>query len=170
MNKPRSRAAANVALEILHVRHLDVFLWLHGGRAPTNPEWDEACVRVADQLRQRLGVTSFFRVLVVSDGGGPSSLQRAKLFRDIYGSQPVKIAALSNAFSNPIVRGIVTAVLWLNPSVRTFQPSDWREAFTYLELAGDEVEIMRAFERMSGDAEPTATLRMLAKEILPYRA
>jgi hypothetical protein len=97
-------------------------------------------------------------------------LQRAKLFRDIYGSQPVKIAALSNAFSNPIVRGIVTAVLWLNPSVRTFQPSDWREAFTYLELAGDEVEIMRAFERMSGDAEPTATLRMLAKEILPYRA
>jgi hypothetical protein len=131
------------------VKDLEVMLWMHTKATPEDEIWTGACARIAEKMRQRNGDLSVFRAVVVSDGGGPNSAQRAKLFRETYGGRGMKTIATSNALSNPLVRGIATAALWLNSSIKIFQPSAWLNGLTYLDLADRADEIALSLDRLS---------------------
>lgn len=54
---------------------------------------------------------------------------------------PVRMAVVASALSNPIARGVATAVSWMNPSFRFFGPEQWSQALQHLQL-GDQADFV----------------------------
>ena len=118
-----------------------VVLWLHTELDPPEQQWS-AALRALVRERRTRGVTpDDLRYIVISDGGSPSAAQRAELFRDVHEGQPVRVAAITLALSNPVIRGIATAISWVNPGLRFFQPARFHDALAYLELSDWRGEI-----------------------------
>jgi hypothetical protein len=106
----------------------------HGTAFPTDEEWDRH-VAIADELRASLAPADPFRVLVLSDGGGPTSAQRARL-----SERPVRgavLAAVVTASTLATQIGRVMGLLY--PGVRVFPPRDVARALAYLEIGLDAV-------------------------------
>lgn len=99
---------------------------VHAKDAPTDPEWDTYCGDV------RTWATSIRGILVISEGGGPNSLQRGQmevaLDRERYTGKTA-VVTLSR-----VARGIVTAMSWFNPGIKAFSTIQIPNALDYLEI------------------------------------
>lgn len=96
---------------------------VHSKNQPTEAEWN-ALLDVQRSMPDA-------RTLVVTDGGGPSNKQRMQINQIIKetGKRPRVAVVSSSAF----VRGIVSALNWFNPEIKTFPPDALTEAIKYLE-------------------------------------
>jgi hypothetical protein len=95
-------------------------VWLAGKQAPDAAEWKayiDEVIALGRSLREN---DRLVRILVVTDGGGPSSVQRTD-FVEAMGDIKVRTAVLS---SNVLVRGIVTVFNWFNVQNKIFAPKD----------------------------------------------
>jgi len=133
---------------ILPHPELQVVLWLHTELDPPDPQWSAAIQPLVRERRARGLTPSQLRYIVISDGGAPSATQRAELFRELHEGQPVRVAAVTLALSNPVTRGIATAVSWVNPGLRFFQPARFQDALTYLDLRDLRREIESEYRNM----------------------
>lgn len=99
---------------------------VHTKDAPTDAEWKVYC----DDVRQ--WCKSIRGILVISDGGGPNTVQRADLEaaldNDTYKAKTA-VVTLSR-----IARGIVTAMSWFNSGIKSFSTVQVRPALEYLEV------------------------------------
>jgi hypothetical protein len=84
---------------------------VHGTQEVTNEEWNEF-LRTA----RKAALQGCKNVLVVTAGWGPNAVQR-NAARDAVGDLDVRAAVVSDA---PLIRGIVTALSWLKPTIRSF--------------------------------------------------
>jgi hypothetical protein len=120
-----------VAIADLRIGRFLVFVWLHTENDPADEEWD-AAFEVMNRSRRREGVPmADVRSLVISDGGAPGGLQRARLGHEF----PVKSSVITTVLSNPVKRGIATALSWVNPRFFFGAPKDAIRALEHLDLA-----------------------------------
>jgi len=106
-----------------------VLLGVHHESPPTDEEWARWIALALDPSAD--GV----RTIVESSGNsGPNAKQRRAL-ADALGGADIRSAILTDSL---VVRGIVTAIAWLNVSLRAFAPDQQREAAEYLGLDASE--------------------------------
>lgn len=110
-----------------------VLVTVHSAEPPSDEEW----ARYLEASKSHLG---FLRAsLIITDGGGPNSRQRALLTERYPEFGPVPVAVVSDS---PLTRGIVTALHWLGKNIRAFRPTALADAFEYLAVPGPETEAL----------------------------
>jgi hypothetical protein len=81
-----------------------------------------------------------------------------------------KVAAFSMAFDNAMVRGIVTAVLWLNPGARAFRIDAWEQGLAHVDLAAQGSKVLKAVERLARTMPPIRSVQHLLAHAAGKRA
>lgn len=121
-----------------------VLVLRQGRKTPLDADWD-ACM---ESIASRPADAPPLRVLVITDGGGPSVEQRRRL-SNVLDGKPVKIAVVSESST---VRFIVSSVALFNQDIASFRPSEIGKAYSYLGLGPDEIRsATRAIDTMSLD-------------------
>ena len=152
-----------MAMSVLKRGQLDVLLWLHTTKNPPALEWERACEQIAELKSNSQGDISRIRSLVISDGGAPNSTQRSRLFGDIFEHRACKLSVVTPVLSNPIKRGVATAIGWLNPAFRAYEPVRWPEALAHIDVA-DQIEgIWPGFEKLQATLPTIRTLEFIAR-------
>ena len=116
-------------------------------------EWDR-CVAFADEYARG---TRRPRLLVVTDGGGPTIKQRRSLegLLDAH-RRTARVAVLT---PSTMARSIVTALSWFVPIYRSFPPDDLAGAMTFLELPmGAMSDIRRLMGELRSNVNGCITL------------
>jgi hypothetical protein len=154
-----------MVMRTLKLAGLDVLVYLHTPPDPTPAEW-AASMKVLVELKQKNGGDiSRILSLVVSDGGAPDTKQRAMLLQEILEGRPQKIALITNTLGNPIKRGIVTAISWVNPAFRAVPPERWAEALRHIGLEGKIDALLEELRLMQAALPPVKTLALLEAEV-----
>lgn len=149
--------------QLIAVGGLHVGLWLHTGSDPSPEEWTASCRNVSEFAKSHGGDFSRFRAFMVTDGGTPDALQRKELFRDALGGYPARMSVITEAVvTSALKRGIATALTWMNPNFRVFEPSDLALALDHIgiELARFD-PIWESLSSMQASMEQNATLRRI---------
>lgn len=134
-----------LAISLLPHPEFLVVLWLHAELDPPAEQWT-AVVESLVKARRARGVSlDRVRSLVISDGGSPNAGQRIQIVRDLHEGQPTRVGVVTLALSNPVKRGLATAMSWVNPSIRFFQPARFQDALAYLELSDQRSEVEREY-------------------------
>jgi hypothetical protein len=100
-------------------------------------EWERCIASVEEYAR----VTRRPRLLVVTDGSGPTIKQRRSLdvLLDVH-RNTARVAVLT---PSTVARGIVTALSWFWPIYRSFPPDDLAGALSFLELPAQALPDIR---------------------------
>jgi hypothetical protein len=144
-------------------RPFHLMLVLHTARDPSPAEWAEY-ERELRRLKQ-LHPHDMGRVLtlVVSDGGSPNTEQRSRFQNDLFGGRPAKVALLTNSLGNPLKRGIVRALTWMNTGFRAMEPTDLEGALAYLGQADLLEEVWNELCALQLRLPPVQTLFSIAE-------
>jgi hypothetical protein len=121
----------------------NVVVVVHTSLPPSNEEWNSYMQTVVAAGRAHSGDLMRCRQLVMTDGGGPNSAQRAaaqKTAAQVNG-EAMPVAVVS---SSTLVRGIVTAFNWFNMNMKVFSPVDVRAAFDFLRVKESTVQAIWA--------------------------
>jgi hypothetical protein len=130
----------NMLSSLVETQHNAVLIQLHTSEAPTDAEWN-TCLALGEQYgKKQNGSFSSLRVLAITDGGAPTTLQRGKL-NDVMDGQTVLVSTVS---SNSMVRGVVTALSWFNRGIRVFSPAQITSALDHLLLTEAERKLVFA--------------------------
>ena len=121
---------------MVEVDGLTVSVWLHTNVDPPMPEWDEAIATIQSYMAEHATPLERLRGLVVSDGGAPNARQRKALQSDVHKDRRSKAVVLTPVLSNPLKRGIATAIQWVNPDFHFHQPHEVAAAMTWIDLPG----------------------------------
>ena len=100
---------------------------------PSDAEWDE-CLDLLAAYRSDF---SKVRVLVLTDGGGPTQAQRRRLNATSAG-QPIHVSVVTDSIK---VRFIVSSVALFLREIASFRVSEMSEAFDHLGLDRHEVAV-----------------------------
>jgi hypothetical protein len=116
---------ANMAFSVLQdVTAGGLMIVVHSHKAPSDSEWDAYFTELVKHDPEKL------RSLVFTDGGALNTAQRKQVNDFLKGrSSPCAVVT-----SNTIVRGVVTALGWFNPKIRSFAPSSANAAMQYLTI------------------------------------
>ncbi|MES1173217.1 MAG: hypothetical protein ABUL62_02725 [Myxococcales bacterium] len=104
-----------------------------GKQDPLDREWDETLAILAEH---RLEI-DHIKVLVVSDGGGPTQIQRKRLERTLEG-KPIRVAVVSDSMK---VRFICSSVALFTSNLSSFRVSELRDAYKWLDLTAQERQL-----------------------------
>jgi hypothetical protein len=147
--------------------HLLVVLWLHSSVDPPDSQWDPAVERLIEVRRASKATLRDTRQLVISDGGAPNVGQRQRFFRDFSSGLPSKVAVLTTALSDPVKRGVATALSWLNPAVRFYEPPQFEEALAYLDLTSSRAAIWGAYGELQQELKTVRSLQFMRRCLQP---
>ena len=111
--------------------HRSYVVTVHSARAPSDAEWDAYLRDTGEYLPELRGV------LIVTDGGGPTSSQRRSL-KKLFEEQPHFNAFFAVISSSLVARGIVLAINLFNPYIRAFRPEDIDRALKFLRVPEPE--------------------------------
>lgn len=114
---------------LVRVLEGDIVVAVYGESAPLDEEWKE-------YLAVLRPLSETYRMVIFSAGGGPSTMQR----RDLEAATRNHKSRVAVVTSSRTARGIVTAISWFNREIKAFAPSKHQDAFTYLELAPNEID------------------------------
>ena len=103
----------------------ELCICVHSAASPSAAEWEG----MIDELRHI--PMAKLKILAVTDGGGPGTVQRGQLIDFLGGAHP-RIAVVSDSIA---VRGIVTALSWFTSNTKCFSPSGFTQAYAYLQLS-----------------------------------
>ena len=146
-----------IAYDILRLGPFAASLWLHTDKDVPQPEWDAALARLITFLReQRLSVADL-RTLVLSDGGAPNAIQRARVRNEILKGHSSKSSVITMALSNPLRRGLATALQWMNPDTRFFLPRELSQALAHIDLAPWSGALAEHFAELATLVAPNRT-------------
>jgi hypothetical protein len=80
------------------------------------------------------------RMLVVTEGGGPTPQQRREMVNAMGGREMVTAVVSDDIF----IRGVVTALSWFNSKIKSFPRSDLEGAMRYLQIPPARFDEVRA--------------------------
>jgi hypothetical protein len=145
----------------LRAGSLLVFLWLHTKNDPSEEEWGRSFEFVSS-VRRKTGVPlPDVRGFVISDGGAPSGVQRARIAREL----PIKSSVITIALSHPVKRGIATALSWINPRFFFTGPSGAMRAAEHVDLADQWDVVWPAFVELQAAMPPNETLEQVGAKL-----
>ncbi|HET8934981.1 MAG TPA: hypothetical protein VFN67_16145 [Polyangiales bacterium] len=146
---------ANLASAVWQDESAALILALHTGLAPSDAEWDRYCSWISGLLPHPNGAC-----VVLTDGGAPSTGQRERLRKQL-GTEARWTAVITD---KPMVRGVVTAIRWINPKVCAFTPWEFPEAFKFIGVRGGQIPSICVALRAL-DAEMSQRSRVLAEAL-----
>jgi hypothetical protein len=124
-----------MGIELIELDGLNIAIWLHTSIDPPDCQWDEGVRRISDFVACKSGEVSGFRVLALSDGGAPSAMQRKRHHDALGNYYPVKVAVVTTVLrTSALKRGVATALHWLNPGYRFFEPTDILHALDHIDV------------------------------------
>jgi len=123
-----------------YARHRDYAVLVHSPRAPSDAEWDAYLGRADEWLLELHGI------LVVSDGGGPTSSQRRAL-KKLLAEKARHNASFALISPSLLARGIVLAINLFDPNIRAFRPEDVDQAFNFLRVPTAERQELLALAK-----------------------
>lgn len=128
-----------------------------------NPD-DRSFRLILDELEaeRRRRSSESTRLLVLTDGGAPSTKQRGQL-SDAMKDEPITMAAVSHAIDNPIKRGVATAFHWLNPRYRVFGPTGFEDALVHLGVEAHRDQIWQFISELEAQFVPLEVLRLIRR-------
>ncbi len=109
-----------------------LFIVVYGAANPSNEEWRDYLEEV-----RRHGIDRTVQ-LISTDGGRPTSSQRAELDQ-LLARRPVPVAVCTGSAR---VRTLVTAMSWFNRLIRAFPANGIRDAVDYLELPTSRTQLV----------------------------
>lgn len=112
-----------------------ILILVHTKDNPSDPEWQEY-LQAAKTWRDK--IEGF---LVVTEGGGPNTLQRGELNETLDAERGSKTAVVT---LNRIARGIVTALSWFNPGIKAFSTIHIPAALDYLGVSKPDQDLLIA--------------------------
>jgi hypothetical protein len=151
----------NATLVIVTCGEYHIIVWLHTAADPSDEEWNQSMAAIQGLVTELDGNLSKIRTLAISDGGAPNTLQRAQ-FNKLIGVG--KAAAVTTVLMNPVKRGILTAVTWLNPNFRAYPPDRSHLAFEHLEITAHKAKLMAEVEAACRRLSPPLETLRLMKE------
>jgi hypothetical protein len=156
--------AMKMGAQLVNVGDLCLGVWLHTGDDPSPDEWSAGCRVVVDFARENRGDFARFRALIVTDGGTPDALQRKELFGGALRGHPVKTAVVTEAVTtNALKRGIATALAWMNPNCRVFEPTELAAALQHVDLDASHLDpVWACLTSLQASLQPNTTLRRIA--------
>jgi hypothetical protein len=156
----------NFGFRRVNFDRLSFFLWLHTDRDPDPRDWKESCEAVRRAIGERGGDLSRVRVFVVSDGGAPNVLQRRQII-DALSGRSIRAAIVTSVLeTNPLKRGIATALSWTLPDMKFFAPRQVANALEHVDIDRDRFSVLwKAFDEMRGELPPTMTLPIVARHL-----
>jgi hypothetical protein len=149
-----------LAMDIVELEGFMVVLWPHTSTDPPQWEWDAAMQRISDYIREHHVGLHTVRGLVFSDGATPNAKQRASLRAPMAKG---KSAIITTVLTNPMKRGIATALMWIFPSFAFFEPRQTKAALQYLDLDGQLQVLWKHFAALQQRLPPNATLELVAQ-------
>ncbi|MGH1348020.1 MAG: hypothetical protein ACRBN8_41075 [Nannocystales bacterium] len=114
-----------------------VIVLVHGKAPPSGPDW----TKYLETAWSYDAVVPDIRTLVLTDGGGPDTLQRGSLTTRVQRYGPGASAVVSGTRK---VRLTVTALSWFFSNIKFFGPDELTRALGFLEL--EEKEQSRAID------------------------
>jgi hypothetical protein len=132
-------------------------LWLHTANEVPKSEWDAPIARLLEFSREHPRDVASLRTLVLSDGGAPNAAQRAQVKNELLRGRGSKMSVITTALSNPVRRGLATAVQWMNPSTRFFLPRETSQALAHVDLERWPGEIADQFAALARLLPPNGT-------------
>lgn len=113
---------------------------------PADEDWD-AFLAMLVHDRERFPK---LKILVLTEGGGPSAEQRKRLKVALDG-RPVRVACVTDSVK---VRFIASSVALLNRQIRTFSKQELPGAYTHLGMTAAEQKIAAAvLDEMEGQVD-----------------
>lgn len=153
---------ANAEFATLSLAEQELLLCLDTVNDPAPAEWQRFLDLLEKAKKKNGGDISKVGFLVVTDGGAPNAKQR-EMMTSVAGG-PFRLVGISNALSNPIKRGITTAISWANPLFMAISPNQWRMGLRHLGMEKHVVPILAEFERMQRRLPPVNSLALLLAE------
>jgi hypothetical protein len=150
-----------LSLATLRVDRYAVALWLHTENDPPKDEWNAAIDRLIADTKDV--PTADMRHLVLTDGAAPSAAQRARMHKELAREKPLRLAVITTVLSNPIKRGVATALSWANPQIRFFQPAQARDALQHLDLADHLDALWPQYSTLQQQLPPIAVIKAVAR-------
>jgi hypothetical protein len=136
-----------------------VIVAVHTVGEPSNEEWEDY-IRIVLHAARLFGEDmAVVRQILVTDGGGPNPAQRAAIVKateHIRGAPSVPRAVIS---SSKFVRGIVTALNWLDRNVKLFTPEEVDQAIAFLGL--EPAIVTEVWEQLSIIDEEMGPIEMI---------
>lgn len=154
--------STTMAMMIVPCGDCYVSLWLHTAENPSTELWNEGMERIAEVKKKLGGDPSKVRTLAISDGGSPNAFQRNQLFIDLLEGKS-KVAGVSTQLSNGLLRGVATAIAWLNPNFRAFGPDQFGLALEHLELTEYRADIVAALQELQKTVRPIRTMSLVTE-------
>ncbi|MEP7048756.1 MAG: hypothetical protein ABJB12_00320 [Pseudomonadota bacterium] len=112
-------------------RKVGSLLILREGRTdPLDSEWDVTLGILAEHRHE----IDQIKVLVFTDGGGPTQAQRRRLEQTLNG-KPIRVAVVSDSMK---VRFICSSVALFTSNLSSFRVTELRDAFAWLNLTPEE--------------------------------
>ncbi len=101
-----------------------------GKSDPLDSEWDVTLGILAEHRHE----IDQIKVLVMSDGGGPTQAQRRRLEQTLEG-KPIRVAVVSDSMK---VRFICSSVALFTSNLSSFRVSELKDAYAWLSLTAEE--------------------------------
>ena len=150
---------------LLKLDEFAVSLWLHTQNNPPEDEWDRALAENVRFLATHRIHPLQLRSLVVTDGAAPNAAQRAQLSRQVFRDHKCKISVVTTVLSNPVKRGVATALKWINPNFGFFLPEQVPSALDHLELAAWTSRIFGEYAKLAVKLPPNHTLQLVREAL-----
>jgi len=148
----------SLSVNLVNTGVSDVLLFLHTNRAPSEAEWTDAMALLTSAFRT--SKPQSLRSLVITDGGGPDADMRAQL-KALYERERFAMPTAVLAGS-VLVRGIVGAISWFSPSIRSFSPLSLDAALRALEVAPSaRTRLLEAARSMQRSLPLVTCLKMI---------
>jgi hypothetical protein len=142
----------------LHGNHM---LLVHTKLPPSKEEWAAYMAEATIMDQSVNGDLTNAGILVFTDGGAPNTVQRTEINTWLHGRRIRTGVICASAF----IRGVVTALNWLNKDIKAFAPHEWKEAMAHVGLADVEHTGVRAdVTRLAADVGGCNTVSLAFAE------
>lgn len=147
---------SDVGMTVVTCGSYYVAIWLHTAEDPAAASWKAGQDRVAELKRELGGDTSKILTLAVSDGGAPNSVQR-KEYNGILENK-ARTVGVTGQLSNRLIRGVATALNWVNPNFRVFPPDQFDIALEYLGISEHCETVLAELRKLQESMPPVQAL------------
>ena len=146
-----------IGIKRLGERHL--VSWLQDTIDPTRAEWQASYDKIQDYKRQTGCKIAELAMLVVTDGAAPNAFERAYMAERM----PVSSAVITTVLTNPVKRGIATALSWTNPRVFFAEPKQWQPALDHLGMGAYRDDVWSGLRELQRSLPASKTLELISK-------
>lgn len=140
----------------------DVAVCLHTASPVPRLEWDALVQQLQTLAKDTQTASQRVRMLVVTDGGAPDARQRSQLGQ-LFRGRPIVTAVVVPGMSQPLKRGLMTALTWFNPSMAFFVPSQLEAALRHIGLERERSALWTTLTELQRKLPAVRTLALLAE-------